>query len=149
MRCPIQYQARDQQEELFKLDREFELVEQTRDLLEELMIIKMVYEDQLGIVEALADGQYRNALILGGYSGQGGDSMSLHGGIKTHWNKLGCFKSNKKPIVKRQGMVDGMIKEATRISDSVSIVRERLTSLRFLSVLAFLCLITCGRKISI
>jgi hypothetical protein len=47
------------------LSQEFKLVEQVRDLIDELNMISRVYEDQAGIIDALADSQYYDALYRG------------------------------------------------------------------------------------
>jgi hypothetical protein len=62
---PVWNLRREKQNDLFSLSQEFKLVEQVRDLIDELNMISRVYEDQAGIIDALADSQYYDALYRG------------------------------------------------------------------------------------
>jgi hypothetical protein len=114
------------QERLFCLESEYKLIDEIRDILDELNIILYVYRDQFRILSAMKGAQTQYELYLANKTDEKGnrkcsekDELCQYGKVEIDSDPRGWFTRTTEYIKEHLEEVQDMLDEAERIYNSV------------------------------
>lgn len=126
--------TRKQQNALFDVTAEFNLVVEARDILDELNIIYHIYTEQLSILNTLFSMQYHDALFRQRHPDVYGEMLPPtaeehpEGGINHNlspsddWDKEEWFKRTEEYMGKHRAAIMDMVQQTDRVHTAVSIL---------------------------
>ncbi|KAF2178904.1 hypothetical protein K469DRAFT_801924 [Zopfia rhizophila CBS 207.26] len=117
----------NKQNELFCVTDEIKLVDEIRDIIDELNIILCIYRDQLKILPAFKNAQYQHALYLGKKTEVNGARKCQQGDKACEWAQLpeidfdprNWYTRTCEYVQEHYEEIQEMLKEAARVYDAV------------------------------